>query len=161
MPADTTRTCKECERTRLLKFFEGRRYTCRDCRNHGYQRVWRARPEVMARAIRYRNSPAFKRRSAELSKDPVRRARKAFNIRKHKYGVTKERYFKLFEKQKGKCGVCGCRPPKGDHSFHIDHNHRTGKVRGLLCRRCNNGLGFFRDQVRLIRKAVRYLKGER
>ncbi len=55
--------------------------------------------------------------------------------RKMLYGITEEEYLSLKEKQGGNCCLCG-RPP-GNRGLHVDHNHETGKVRGLLCMSCN------------------------
>lgn len=60
----------------------------------------------------------------------------------------------MFSEQKGLCGIC----KKGiDESSHVDHCHSTGKVRGLLCRPCNSGLGLFSDSTRLLKSAITYL----
>ena len=59
-----------------------------------------------------------------------------------KYGITREQYFEMLEEQGYKCAICG--KPRELHSrnFAVDHNHKTGKVRGLLCDGCNYGVGF-------------------
>lgn len=65
----------------------------------------------------------------------------------------------LREKQDGKCAICGkpeALAAKG--TFHIDHDHETGFVRGLLCSACNLGIGHFRDDPILMLKAIRYLR---
>ena len=55
-------------------------------------------------------------------------------------GITDEGYQALLEAQGGKCAICGNPPKEGGRRLHVDHNHRTGKVRGLLCFRCNRAL---------------------
>ncbi|NCA22781.1 MAG: hypothetical protein EBS86_16815, partial [Crocinitomicaceae bacterium] len=59
------------------------------------------------------------------------------------------------EFQKNKCYICLC---TFDNNAHIDHDHKTGKVRGLLCRECNLLLGFSRDNIHLLEKAISYLQ---
>ncbi|MEV4708088.1 endonuclease VII domain-containing protein [Actinoplanes sp. NPDC049316] len=54
----------------------------------------------------------------------------------------------------GVCAICG-----GDDPQHLDHDHRTGEVRGILCFNCNGGLGQFRDDPVLLADAIAYLKG--
>lgn len=82
---------------------------------------------------------------------------------KHTYGITSEEYEKLLEEQKGVCLICG-RPEKvsdgkgGIKKLHIDHNHTTGKVRGLLCNDCNVGLARFNEDVCILQKAILYLE---
>ena len=71
-------------------------------------------------------------------------------------GITLEQYDQMLAAQKGLCAICE-EPP--DHArLFIDHCHKTGKVRGLLCSVCNRGLGHFRDRVDLFLSAVSYLK---
>jgi hypothetical protein len=75
---------------------------------------------------------------------------------KHHYGITQNEYWAMFEAQQGLCAICreGC--PL--HEFlSVDHCHLTGRVRGLLCAPCNNGLGFFRDRPELLNEAATYL----
>lgn len=57
---------------------------------------------------------------------------------KRKYGLSKEEILTLFATQNGKCAICKVPEVETGERFHIDHNHSTGKVRGLLCRSCNN-----------------------
>ena len=75
------------------------------------------------------------------------------------YGLTLEAYDAMIEKQNSVCALCGCpetNPKKGN--LCIDHCHNTGKVRALLCDRCNRGIGAFGDNLDLLEKAVIYLQ---
>jgi hypothetical protein len=80
-----------------------------------------------------------------------------------KYGLNHDKFSDLFAEQKGKCGICRTSDVgrKGSSTLHIDHCHTTGKVRGLLCNGCNNGLGRFKDDPILLRRAIAYLKKHR
>lgn len=71
------------------------------------------------------------------------------------YGITKEQYFKIIERQKEKCGICKAFI---DESSAVNHNHETGIVRGILCRQCNSGLGMFKDNIESLKAAIKYLK---
>lgn len=71
----------------------------------------------------------------------------------HKYGLSIAQYEQMCEKQKGKCAICGEIPPK---RLCVDHDHLTGKVRGLLCIPCNAWLARFENE-NLMRKATQYL----
>lgn len=73
------------------------------------------------------------------------------------YGITLEDYNFLLEKQNEKCKICNNECPTGK-SLAVDHNHKTGKVRGLLCKNCNIGLGMFFDNLDFLESAVLYLK---
>lgn len=64
-----------------------------------------------------------------------------------KYGLTMEQYQSMFDAQKGVCAVCHRRSTRTN--LHVDHNHTTGKVRGLLCHHCNLALGLIEARVNL------------
>jgi hypothetical protein len=81
---------------------------------------------------------------------------RAMNLR-HLYGVTSVQYAEMRAAYGDMCAICRRTCDTGDR-LGVDHDHRTGRVRGLLCRRCNSALGFFRDDIDLIKAAVRYLE---
>lgn len=81
--------------------------------------------------------------------------RTAIAIAARKYGITVSDYHDMAAEQKGLCKLCGS-PPCG-RRLYIDHDHELGFVRGLLCRKCNAGLGFFNDSVQRLIAAVKYL----
>ena len=85
---------------------------------------------------------------------PIRQTTKARDI-KYLYGITLEAYEKLKKTQSNRCAICGVTP---DKCLDIDHCHQTGTVRGLLCQKCNKGLGFFEDSIDLLSCAIKYLK---
>lgn len=72
------------------------------------------------------------------------------------YGITPEDYDRMFEEQRGVCAICGL--PPTEKVFVVDHDHLTGKVRGLLHRTCNSAIGIFNDDPALLRKAADYLE---
>ena len=73
-----------------------------------------------------------------------------------RYGITVEEYEDLILKTNGQCYICDAPPPNGKRN-HIDHDHVTGKVRGILCYRCNHAIGLFKDSPTLLLKAKAYL----
>jgi hypothetical protein len=76
----------------------------------------------------------------------------------NKFGITVEEYDKLYLQQKGRCGICEKHQSEFKRRFAVDHNHDTGQVRGLLCGNCNTGIGNLRDSIKLLKKAIKYLK---
>lgn len=71
---------------------------------------------------------------------------------------TIETYNEAFEKQQGKCAICPATEPGGKKKrWCVDHDHKTGKFRGLLCWNCNVGLGNFKDSIASLQKAIEYL----
>ncbi len=77
---------------------------------------------------------------------------------KRKYGITIEQYDAMLEAQGGGCFICG-RLPREDISLHVDHDHFTGEIRGILCFCCNNALADFQEDPALLVKAASYLSG--
>lgn len=77
---------------------------------------------------------------------------------KIKYNLTPEEYLQLDTLQEGKCLICGRHKSDFGIELAVDHNHVTGKTRGLLCINCNNGLGKFHDDPNLLDKASEYLR---
>ena len=75
-----------------------------------------------------------------------------------KYGITYDQFTLLLEVQGGKCAICRGTEIGGSGDWHVDHNHMTGKVRGILCSPCNVGLGHFKDDPVLIETAAAYLR---
>lgn len=81
------------------------------------------------------------------------------NVLAKKYGITIEQYDEMFKNQSGNCAICGIPQPMSSRnaSLVIDHCHSTNKVRGLLCDYCNSGLGFFKDDIKRLESAIKYI----
>lgn len=83
---------------------------------------------------------------------------------KAKYGITGCEYDNAFAAQDGRCAICGGAPhkymtSKGEvERLHVDHCHKTGVFRGLLCGQCNRAIGLFKDDVNVVAAALRYLQ---
>jgi hypothetical protein len=80
------------------------------------------------------------------------------------YNITREEYNNILNKQNGVCAICGNQEiiihgvTKQIMKLSVDHNHKTGKVRGLLCGHCNKALGGFKDNQEILNRAILYLK---
>jgi len=113
--------------------------------------------------------PERQQRKNELRRTVPERAQKVreYNRKKQlaRYGITPDEYERKWEEQDGKCKICGqVAEPGGVRAaskLHADHDHATGKNRDLLCLRCNNGLGYFKDDPVLLRAAVAYIERHR
>ena len=77
---------------------------------------------------------------------------------RRRYSVEIEKVEALLREQQEKCAICGVPQNKLDRRLAIDHNHKTGKIRGLLCSNCNNGLGRFKDNKDFLKQAINYLE---
>jgi len=152
-----TRKCNRCgRRLNLLKFSKhkrgkyGRRGICKEC-DSIYSQEYHNRPEV-------------KKRSAEWAKDYWKRMytpKTKLNERlKNTYDITLAEYEKIVEKQNGVCAICQKANNVKGQRLGVDHDHKTGKIRGLLCNHCNKGISGFRDNPTLLSRAVTYLRKE-
>jgi hypothetical protein len=94
----------------------------------------------------------------QASHPEVKRRNNRQSALKRIYGITSEQYDTLLAEQGGRCKLCGTSQPGGAGRFHIDHNHDSGLIRGLLCQQCNMGLGLFGDDTQRLTRAVKYLE---
>jgi hypothetical protein len=130
--------------------------------------VWdRSKSEATQRYLdTIRLSPDEKKISMKAAQErynaryPERRAeqqRKAHM--KANYGLTLDTLEALIAHRHGTCDICGDAPAPDSmgRTLHVDHDHNTGKVRGMLCRECNFGLGKFQDDIMRLRGATQYL----
>ncbi|MDE2468789.1 MAG: endonuclease VII domain-containing protein [Bradyrhizobium sp.] len=102
-----------------------------------------------------------RKRAADQRRAYVARNREAVAERKaiYKYGVSNAVYQSMFDAQGGVCAICGgSEPDKRRARLAIDHCHTTGKIRGLLCSRCNTALGLLGDEINVLRAAIAYLR---
>jgi hypothetical protein len=91
----------------------------------------------------------------------LRRGNREVEGRKYvlkQYGLTVEEYKEMLSSQKGCCAICTVHEDTQKTNLHVDHCHTTGKVRGLLCTKCNAGLGMFNDDTSNLTEAIHYLR---
>jgi len=98
---------------------------------------------------RYATDPAYRAKVIAARIKKGRRVQLRYN-----YGMSLEEFDQLLAEQHNACAICGL---TSSETLCVDHCHDTGKVRGLLCRRCNSGLGFYDDDPAFMSKAVAYL----
>ena len=134
------RTCKKCGCTKPLTDFykTGRKKDKPDARHYVCKQCTRERVAANHNPARYRAQHL-----------------------KRQYNITVEDYDEMFEKQEGKCAICGSSSPgntRRNSYFSVDHCHSTGKVRGLLCHPCNTALGLLKDNPETITNILSYLQ---
>lgn len=136
--------CTVCEEEKPLSAFykmkaskDGHGYRCKTCDNTA-RKKWK-------------------------EKNPLRSAYSERNRRlKYVYGIDIPTYEKMFKEQNHCCAICGASEnstvgERKDWNFAVDHCHKTGSVRGLLCNSCNRALGLFQDNPEFLSKAITYL----
>lgn len=139
------KTCTKCQGTLTINYFHkqkkgkyGVSSICKDCK------------------LEYNQTPKRKKQRARYRKSKLGKANRKREIVK-RHGLTLEQYDKMFENQNRVCAICDGINPSGNR-LHVDHNHKTNKVRKLLCTRCNILIGYLEKDDEIARKAQKYLK---
>lgn len=177
----TTRRCSVCKKIKLITEFSRharlkrtkRRSACKACQTKA-NRAWIERNPEKIRAIRNRayakrkSDPKAKARhiaGTRAWRQTPKGKRSVWNSRLvHDHGITLIVYEQMLKQQKGRCAICRLPPSgksHGDRILHIDHNHKTGKIRGLLCRACNTALGLLKEDIRRFTAAISYVRDGR
>jgi hypothetical protein len=162
--------CRKCGETKPLAEFyamagmaDGHRNECIDCSTAYRAQRYRADPEsakARVRAWRQANPERYRATAASGQELTENEASGQGGHLRRKFGLNSEEHEKLLAAQDGRCAIC--RLSGNDSiSLHVDHDHVTGRVRGLLCVRCNGGLGQFREEPELLRRAARYVENGR
>jgi len=177
---DTTLVCRVCGVQKPISAFRKDRSKrldvrnlCRSCASERGKEYYRNH------AVAYREAKATARKKQTVEQREVKREydhqyyirhknrllqqnRNRYSARRQKdqklrglYGITILEYERLGEHQGWKCAICG---REMRNSLVMDHDHITGKPRGLLCHVCNSGLGFLQDSVTLLESALTYVK---
>ena len=144
------KVCSKCEKKKLLTLFhfhsnERRRADCMKC--------------VAAYSKKYRSKNAEiikeKKKLYRKEKPEIERSRHL----KKQFGISIQEYNSLFTKQGCKCAICrATKVGNTQHKhMHVDHCHKTGKIRGILCSKCNTLLGMARDSIKILKAAIGYL----
>lgn len=158
--------CKVCGAVKPLSEFyaargmrDGRRSDCRSCNLAAKARRNAANPEpARERARRWQreNPERYLENQRKRRQRPEVKLRERAGHLKRKYGITLADYERMLDEQGGCCAICR-RPPREGSTLHVDHEHATERVRGLLCFTCNNALGDFEDDPAALRAALSYL----
>ena len=136
---------------------DGHSTVCKDC-----QKKQKATRKEEAKKVRKRHYELTKEKSSAYHKEKnslpeVKQRRKEHHL-KRTYGLDLEKLEKLKAKQKFLCAICNTHEAECTKQIlFVDHNHKTGKVRGLLCSQCNAALGLFYDDISLLQSAISYL----
>ena len=99
----------------------------------------------------------FCSRNCKSKKNNTPERQRAYRL-KSMYGLTPEKYEEILLRQNNGCAICEEPIDSRSRKLHVDHDHETGIVRGILCTMCNPGLGYFRNNSKLLIKAANYLR---
>lgn len=143
------KACTKCGEVKDLTLFyrdarklDGRQAQCKSCADTANKQYY------------YKDGLKTNTRQISIKKTQLKRL----------YGCTIEDVYEMHKHQNGKCAICDKDLIVVGNSLTkyqvacVDHNHHTGKIRGLLCNTCNRGLGFFKDSTEIVRKAFMYME---
>ena len=144
----------EEKRKRDRNYRETHREKCRKSSKN-----WRIKNPSKAREGRVKWVKENKGKKKEMDTNYYRKNKHKWKERelRVKYGLSVGEYTNLINMQGNKCGICGICFSQTKRGAFVDHNHRTGGNRGLLCQTCNSGLGMFKDDTGFLQKAIEYL----
>jgi hypothetical protein len=103
-----------------------------------------------------KNNPDKRKEYDKRYGERHRNEKKYLHIKKN-YGITPEEHNLMVEKQNNCCAICGKHQNEIKTPLGVDHDHKTGKIRGLLCHKCNTILGYSNDEIQILLNAINYL----
>lgn len=135
--------CKTCKVNKSKTEFYNRRGVCKSC-DQARSKAWKAKNKDRKRET----DASWYQKNKE----------RVHNAGMTKYGITTEQYNAMLIAQNHSCKLCKKHESQFVRKLAVDHCHKTGKVRGLLCNYCNRGLGFFRDNTETLKAAILFLE---
>jgi hypothetical protein len=165
--------CSKCNEIKALNQFckrkdskDGYRSDCKDCLKL-YRNNYRSKNPEKAKAASIASYYKYRSKRLAESKKYYEKHKQdktcwSWNYKLNKiFGITKDDYNTLLESQNGTCAIC--QQPEtavnqwGTIKLAVDHCHKTGKVRGLLCRNCNTSIGKLKESTEILQRAINYL----
>ena len=148
------KTCIICLSSETYKWYSGP--TCRKCWTKAYNQKYYVKNESKLKKasteyVEKNRQAANAARKAWKKANPEKQLQYRL---KQNFNLSLEQFRKMEESQNGLCGICSKKPKE---ILCVDHCHSTGKIRGLLCRLCNSGIGALGDNEEVLRKALAYL----
>lgn len=144
--------CSRCQEDKPLDLFHKNKKnkngydTCKACHSSNTKKYQKADP----RKLDKKNKDWYTRNASKIRD---RRYKKV-------YGISEQQYNEMLVKQNYCCKLCGAHKDNFSYALNVDHCHKTGKIRGLLCGPCNTAIGRFGDDVAGVERVLKYLKGE-
>jgi hypothetical protein len=159
------KTCTKCGVSQDLASFyqhtsikapDNRRTVCKICRN-----AYRNSYDKLHGKIQYQSKEHINKRARQYRANNTEKF-KGYSLKKS-FGISVEEFKRLLSENEGKCHICNLPETsklksRKTRSLAVDHDHKTGKVRGLLCWACNSGIGKLKDDPEILRIAALYLE---
>ena len=164
------KTCTRCGTEKTVKEFhkdpsknDGLCSQCAECKKE-LSRIWKTNNLEKCRLNNRKARKKYKQNNREkfnaYNRDYMQRnkeKRESSRIQRT-YGLSPDDFNKRLLDQDGVCAICQQECTRFGR-LSVDHDHKTGEVRGLLCNNCNKGLGIFKDEIKRFERAIKYLDG--
>ena len=158
--------CSQCKNEKPINDFrrassekDGHQHACKSCQT-AKRKEWNEKNPGLAREkakiLRAKNPDKHNAHTTRWRKNNPDKVKDSFL--KKKYGIGIVEWKRLFEIQEGRCKICNTHQSELKKDLAVDHCHKTNKVRGLLCVRCNRAIGLLEDDPVLLDKSSSYLK---
>lgn len=150
---------QEEKKAAARKYHHANREVVAERRKDWYERVGREKSKK-----RWANTSDEKKAEYNENAKAARRANpekyRRYDVKRKlsSLGLTVDDYDAVLALQNGKCGICSRGPNGRGRHLHVDHDHETGNLRGLLCHSCNTSLGHFKDSIETLQRAINYLR---
>lgn len=166
----TTKVCSICKNDFVLSAFyrsstspDGRAYACKECdskRRHQNYLKNKNKQLAKQRESRKPGTPGhavYLEYLRQWRMKPENKERVFFSHIQRCYGMSKEEYMSLLWQQNDSCAICAIHRNDLSYRLHVDHHHESGKVRGLLCSKCNTAVGQLDENLDRFKAAILYL----
>lgn len=167
--------CTACKLKKTIDQFgkdksrhDGKNPRCKDCAKSIRSNQRLANPEQGKEKARQYSSKRYhdnkdeinskRRKDRKNNPEKYKRSKESVWKRQGIKNMTQERYNQMMIDQNYSCAICHTHQDDCSTVLHVDHNHKNGKVRALLCNKCNTGIGLLNDDIDLLKKAVKYLE---
>lgn len=151
-----TKICTKCKKEKELdQFGNNKRHKdkkscwCKRCTTTGIMKYNKARY--------HGTDPTYRTYCIAMAKEKLNPEQRRNNTLKRKFNITARQYDQILQIQNGVCKICS-KINKNGRRLAVDHDHKTGKVRGLLCLHCNAILGYSKESIEILYNAIKYLK---
>jgi hypothetical protein len=148
------RTCKICKKYKDISNFQPKGYQCKECRAEKQRNYWAALPYEIKKSRQAKSES--QKKYAEKNPEKIKFMSRKSEL-KRKFNITIEDYENMLKVQNNVCAICENKCSTGNN-LAVDHDHKSGQVRGLLCKNCNTSIGLLKENSDTLKKAINYLE---
>lgn len=157
--------CSKCKQIKDLSLFtkhkrhaDGHSSECKECKNSARRTdEYREKERIRAKEYYYKNIDKKKLEASKFRKSEKGKRYIKDEYLRRLYNITIDEYNSLFEKQNGRCAICGTHQSELTRKLAVDHSHKDGTIRGLLCSKCNTALGLVNENLDIIYSMIDYI----